>query len=84
MGSGRKGHLGDVGPHCPKCNGVGFMKPTQAGGLGMPMYGAAPAMPGPVGPLGPGPVGPHDAYPPTMGGYGANPGVPPTYIPTSY
>ena len=60
------------------------MKPTQAGGLGMPMYGAAPAMPGPVGPLGPGPVGPHDAYPPTMGGYGANPGVPPTYIPPSY
>ena len=60
------------------------MKPTQAGGLGMPMYGAAPAMPGPVGPLGPGPVGPGGAYPPTMGGYGPNPGVPPAYIPPSY
>ena len=74
LGSGRRGHLGDLSPDCTACNGVGFVKPGYGAGMGMgmPMYGGAPAMPGPV------------AYPqvPPMGGYGPSYG--PTYIPSSY
>ena len=70
MGSGRKHHIGDLGPHCPKCNGIGFLKPTQVSGEGMPNYGAVPAMPGPGGPY-----PPQTVVPPA--------GPLPTYIPPS-
>ena len=71
LGSGRRGHLGDLAPDCTACNGVGFVKPGMGMGMGMPMYGGAPVMAGPV------------VYPsqvPPMGGYG----IGPTYIPPSY
>ena len=62
MGSGRKHHIGDLGPHCTKCNGIGYLKPTQVSG-GMPPYGTVPAMPVPAGaPTGVPPAGPLPTY----------------------